>query len=236
MSKILYLGDGPLGSAANYLLGILKRAGYETIHLYDKKLNTQHLKNHFSAIIISDYSSRNISTKCMVKIKEMVSSGTGLLMIGGWSSFYGLSGHYNGTLIEKILPVKCLQKDDRKNLASGATFEKKSNKPFLKNIPLKPSPVIIGYNVVKQKKNAKIILELQETASKKKNPLLVVGTFGKGKTAAFTTDVAPHWCGGLVDWGKERVKIQVVKGIQIEVGHLYVRFLTQLIRWVSDES
>ncbi len=38
-------------------------------------------------------------------------------------------------------------------------------------------------------------------AAAKSRRCLVVGQHGRGRTAALATDVAPHWVGGLVDWG-----------------------------------
>ena len=55
----------------------------------------------------------------------------------------------------------------------------------------------------------------------------------KNRTAALATDLAPHWCGGLVDWGKRRLKLKVTGKIQIEVGDLYVEFVSSLIKWTA---
>lgn len=62
------------------------------------------------------------------------------------------------------------------------------------------------------------------------HPLLVVGTFGKGRTIALATDVAPHWVGGLVDWGDGRIVQEVGDGF-IDVGSWYAQFFAQLLRW-----
>lgn len=64
-------------------------------------------------------------------------------------------------------------------------------------------------------------------------PMLVVGHFGRGKTAALATDVAPHWIGGFVDWGAERVAQDLPGGDGIEVGSDYAKFFAQLIRWIG---
>jgi uncharacterized membrane protein len=64
-------------------------------------------------------------------------------------------------------------------------------------------------------------------------PLLVTGQYGKGKTAALATDVAPHWVGGWVDWGKKRITQKLNNGNSIEVGENYVQFFTQLLRWIG---
>jgi uncharacterized membrane protein len=63
-------------------------------------------------------------------------------------------------------------------------------------------------------------------------PLLVVGGFSKGRTAALATDVAPHWAGGFVDWGDQRI-VQEVGGGTIEVGNWYAQFFRNLVAWVG---
>ena len=64
----------------------------------------------------------------------------------------------------------------------------------------------------------------------------MVGRHGRGRTAAFTSDVAPHWVGGLVDWGPERVGTQAPEANDIEVGSHYAEFFTRLIRWTMGED
>lgn len=66
-------------------------------------------------------------------------------------------------------------------------------------------------------------------------PLLVAGQYGKGRTAALATDVAPHWVGGWVDWGKKRIPQKLNNGNSIEVGEDYVRFFSQLVRWIGKQ-
>ena len=46
----------------------------------------------------------------------------------------------------------------------------------------------------------------------------MVGEFGRGRTAALATDVAPHWVGPLVDWGVPRVAAQAPQANAVEVG------------------
>ncbi|MDO4586274.1 MAG: glutamine amidotransferase [Planctomycetia bacterium] len=63
-------------------------------------------------------------------------------------------------------------------------------------------------------------------------PLLVVDKYGSGRTAAFASDVAPHWVGGFVDWGKKRLFQNVGDGF-IEVGEDYAQFFRNLILWTG---
>jgi hypothetical protein len=60
------------------------------------------------------------------------------------------------------------------------------------------------------------------------SPMLSVWDWGKGRVAAFAPDVSPHWAGGIVDWGAERLTLP--NGA--EVGHLYSAFLLDLLRWL----
>ena len=64
-------------------------------------------------------------------------------------------------------------------------------------------------------------------------PVLVVGMAGMGRTAAFATDIAPHWVGGFVDWGAARVTGQAVGSHLVEVGSDYAQFWKQLLVWTG---
>ena len=64
-------------------------------------------------------------------------------------------------------------------------------------------------------------------------PMLVVGQYGKGRTAAMATDVAPHWVGGLVDWGPNRLT-EPVADDGIEVGDSYAILFSRLVKWTAN--
>lgn len=68
------------------------------------------------------------------------------------------------------------------------------------------------------------------------HPMLVVGRYGRGRTAALATDVAPHWVGGLVDWGTQRMTQKLPNGLQVEVGADYARFFAQLVLWTGGQG
>ena len=238
MKKVLYLGDGPKNGPACYLLGVLKYAGFSVSHVEPcQTLSSSLMKKKYSLIILSDYSRHNLKQNQIKWIENAVKNGTNFLMIGGWCSFNGFGNGYKGSVIEKILPVTCLNRDDRRNLASGAVFDRaRVSHSALKKISLKPSPVLIGYNEVRKKQAARVLLGIRENERKKKSPLLVIGHFGNGTTAAWTSDLAPHWCGGLLDWGKKRLKLKVDQKIGVEVGETYVKFFSLLLKWPSGKG
>jgi hypothetical protein len=64
-------------------------------------------------------------------------------------------------------------------------------------------------------------------------PVLVTGSSGQGRTAAFASDIAPHWVGGFIDWGEARVKGQAPGSHEIEVGSAYSQFWKQLLAWTG---
>lgn len=64
-------------------------------------------------------------------------------------------------------------------------------------------------------------------------PMLVVGQFGLGRMAAMATDVAPHWVGGLVDWGPNRLT-EPVADDGIEVGDSYATLFARLVKWTAN--
>ena len=240
--KILYAGDSPVGGAANYLLGILKSIRADVLHLPPSEtLQPKTLNKKFDAIILSDFPKSRTPLETQKAIARQVEGGTGLLMIGGWASFAAIYGKWKGSEIEKLLPVDCLGRDDRTNLPGGGLVVLKNKHPMFRSLSFKNPPVLCGLNQIKPKKKSLTVLtagEIRSSGSRlalgTEYPLLVVDR--AKRTAALATDLAPHWCGGLVDWGKKRVKLPVAKGIQIEVGNLYVEFVASLVRWLAGKG
>ena len=234
--RILYAGDSPVGGPANYLLGILQFLKADFIHLAPSEiLRPRLLKSRYDAIILSDFSRRHVPTASQKRIAEQAANGMGLLMIGGWGSFSGPLGGWHGALIEKILPVSCLNRDDRVNFPGGALIIEKKKHPMFRSIRWNDPPVICGLNQFRPRKNGLVLLAARRMKDRTEFPLLVVDRNPKKRIAALATDLAPHWSGGLVDWGTRRVKIRVNKRIQIEVGGLYVRFVSSLIKWLAGK-
>ena len=56
-------------------------------------------------------------------------------------------------------------------------------------------PLILGYNKTIAKPEAVIPVKVED------NPFIALGEYGKGRSAAFTTDCAPHWAPpGFCQW------------------------------------
>lgn len=232
--RVLYAGDSPVGGPANYLLGILRFLGANFVHLPPSRvLSPTLLKKQFNAIILSDFSRDHAPAVSQKLIGRQVKEGTGLLMIGGWGSFSGPYGKWHGSLVEGLLPVSCLNRDDRLNLPGGAWMVEKKKHSMFRGISFKNPPVICGLNQFRPRKNSRVLLQAERIVDGKKFPLLVIDLNPEKRIAALATDLAPHWCGGLVDWGRRRVELKVSSQFGVEVGNLYLEFVSSLIKWVS---
>ena len=237
-NEVLYCGDATLETGACYLGGVMAHAGigFDYVEM-ETRFPGELLTRDYKLIILSDYPSRNFPAGALKTIARKVEQGTSLLMIGGWESFHGLIGGYETSDLVPVLPVDCLREDDRLNWPQGLIPEVVSSHPILRGLPWDEPPMVCGCNLVKAKKDATVVLALRKllikggsvSLAKDNTPLLVVGTYGRGKTGAVTTDFAPHWVGGLVDWGGERVTAQATGGKQVEVGNHYVGFIRNIL-------
>lgn len=127
-------------------------------------------------------------------------------------SYQGIEGkaRYKDTPVEEILPVELTPYDDRVEVPEGfrpTTLD--PGHPILTGLPPR-WPLFLGYNRVSAKSRAKILLQYD------KDPFLVIGSYGKGRTAAFSSDCAPHWGSPeFVNW------------------KYYDVFWTNLVRWLT---
>ncbi|MEA4882739.1 MAG: glutamine amidotransferase [Clostridia bacterium] len=131
-------------------------------------------------------------------LRQYVSEGGGLCMIGGYMTFQGIDGRgrWHRTPVEECLPVTIHEYDDRAEAPEG--FEPRvvdPEHPVLQGIPGE-WPFFLGYNQVIAKPEAHVLLEHEG------DPILAVGEYGHGRTMVFTSDCAPHWAPyAFLEWG-----------------------------------
>ena len=244
---ILYLGDSCLTGAAGYLAGVMSAAGWEFEYGSSAHRATkEQCQSSRKLFVLSDYPAQLLDAEGQQAVVRQVEQGAGLLMIGGWESFHGTGGNWDGTPVGGMLPVEISTTDDRFNFDQPALLQACQPHPVLADLPWDTRPPGIGgLNRFQPKADSQVLLQAQAFAVHLQghqfhftpgplHPVLVVGKFGQGRTAAFATDVAPHWVGGLVDWGASRVKAQAPGAEEIEVGAYYAQFFQNLLRWVGN--
>lgn len=246
-APVLYCGDTDLSSAAAYLAGLLTHAAVDYRYVPSREpLHPEDVSDETRLVILSDYPAARVNAELQQRIVTLVERGTGLLMIGGWESFHGLGGDWDGTPLGDILPVKVAAEDDRLNSDQPLLLRRVGGShPITDGLPWEGRPPCVGgLNRFTPRAAAGVLLEADRLCARREGsewrltiaetwPLLVVGEQGRGRTAALATDVAPHWVGGLVDWGPGRVAAQAPGAEAIEVGEHYARFFTQLILWTK---
>ena len=192
-------GVGPLRDA-------LTGAGHEVVHMPAHRVPTDFpedaatLSAH-DVVVLSDIGANSIQLAPGVfersvpgvdrlrVLADWVAGGGALLMIGGYLSFSGFQARaaFRQTALADVLPVTMLAEDDRVECPSGVSPAVLDvDHPALGGAGAQ-WPLLLGYNRVVAKEGAEVPVRAGE------DPLLVVGTHGTGRVAAFTSDCSPHW-------------------------------------------
>ncbi len=190
-----------------WLRKALEKAGYEVTYMPSHEAlssfpDTVEKLGEYSAVILSDVGANTLMMttrsfrsslpapdRCRA-IREYVENGGGFIMVGGFMSFTGIEGkaRYGVTPVADILPVRLLPYDDRVEVSSGAyPHILRPEHPVLKNMPDRWS-YFIGYNKTIADDSLGTVL-----ATIGSDPLIAVREVGKGRSAVFTSDCAPHW-------------------------------------------
>jgi uncharacterized membrane protein len=192
---------------SHYLRSVLERAGHEVVHIPnhlapDEAPATVAQFAEYDVVVLSDISARTLQLPRAVRIESRavatdrlselaawVRGGGGLLMVGGYCSFGGANGvaQYAGTPVADVLPVEILSGEDRRELPGGAIPEPGAAHDIYAGAPAWSQP-LLGYNRLTARAGSTSVLRLAG------DPLLVLGDAGSGRTAAFASDCAPHWC------------------------------------------
>ncbi len=246
-ARIAYLGDGTLPGPASYLAGIMQHSGLDYVHVPSAAPPDPGVFDSAVGLyVLSDYPAENLGRMHMRQLCERVADGAGLLMLGGWKSYHGHGGDYDRTPLAELLPVRISNQDDRRNWAQLILVRALGPHPITAGLPFELPPSIGGYNELEPAPGATVVLrgERYRVACAGAEvvlqldgdfPLLILdegvpGSSGPGRRACLATDVAPHWVGGLVDWGDVRVCVSVAGG-SIEVGNHYVQLFRNLLVW-----
>lgn len=147
-------------------------------------------------------------------LRGFVARGGGLLMVGGYLTFSGIDAkaRWGRTPLGEALPVEVLDRDDRIEMPGGNEPVVVAQHDVVESLP-SVWPALLGLNEVTAKASMRTLVECGG------HPLLVVGEYHEGRSAAFTSDVAPHWAPqAFLDW------------------HGYVVLWDQLVRWLAGRE
>ncbi|MFA7127268.1 MAG: glutamine amidotransferase [Bacilli bacterium] len=185
---------------ANNSIEYTHMPGHEVAECFPESLEEL---NAFDVIILSDVGANSflLSRKVFVEgktapnrlllLKEWVAQGGGLCMCGGYLSFAGFeaAAKYFRTPIETVLPVDIYTFDDRVETPEGAQVSVLlPDHPIMAGVPEK-WPLLLGYQEAPLKPQAQLIAKTQYD-----HPMLAAMEYEKGRTLAWMTDIAPHWC------------------------------------------
>ncbi len=122
------------------------------------------------------------------ELAQWVRGGGSLLMVGGYLSFQGVEAkaNYRGTALADVLPVIMEVGDDREETPEGAVPSVAGSHAITAGLET-DWPHILGFQRFQAKADAEALVTVDG------HPLLVVGTAGAGRVAAFASDMGPHW-------------------------------------------
>ena len=153
-------------------------------------------------------------------LKAYVEGGGGLMLAGGYMGFQGMFGtaRFHDTPVEDVLPVRCLPFSDGLEVPQGLQASiLQASHPILAGIE-GPLPPILGMNKTDFRRDGSARLLASCHYRGADWPLLSVREHGKGRTAAWTTDIGPHWLSqDFLAWP------------------LYGRLMGNIIRWISGD-
>lgn len=121
-------------------------------------------------------------------IRDYVLDGGALLMVGGYMTFSGIDGKgkWQDTSVQEVLPVTIIPTDDRREHPEGIVPVTVKNHEIFNGVEAN-WPNVLGYNYTILKDDAELLATVGD------DPFIALGNYGKGRSAVFTTDCAPHW-------------------------------------------
>lgn len=186
----------------------------------------------FDLVIFGDIAARHFNPQQLQVIADFVLEQAGaFLMLGGKSTF--ASGGYEGTPIERILPVAVKPEGDLqlKGKFRPIVTPEGAMHPVLQLDPNPDAsrvlwaglPLLDGCNGTGPAKPGATVLLTRRSSRRIQAPdtILAVQRYGKGKTAALTVDTTWHWDFETLGRGGDSTA--------------YQQFWAQLIRWLMPD-
>ncbi len=257
--RCLYAGDDDIDRAAGYVCAVLHDGGWEIDYVCSGEIPPNQYCDpdyllRFDVIILSDYGAPEGSEAFLSAVASAHHRGAPLLMLGGWGSFCGDSDVYLGTPVAGVLPVDLVPGDDRFQPWQGIVVEPAGDAQDFDELPWDRPPVIAGCNFLRPARNSQVLikgrpLDLGGGADNLESGHAVVAELPllirRDHSFALAFDLAPHWVAGMVDWGRNRRKLEIARtehisgsrkiGVfpvsrehSVELGEHYITFVQRL--------
>jgi uncharacterized membrane protein len=166
-----------------------------------------------------------INQKHLEAVRELVRNGGGLAMIGG-PSLSDEDRLGSGPLAD-LLPVTWDKPDYRRGRPSGLRLTSAGSRhPLTRLFPdqaldhrlWRELAPLDGVNMMKPAGSASVLLETEGAPSQ---PILVAGSYGKGRVLVLGTDYTWKWAAGLAAKGQDT--------------STYLRFVERMVRWLTHD-
>lgn len=212
--KILYI-EGAIRPEQKFLCRAFEDSPYaqvDVVRINRRGTNTESLletieQGEYDVIILGDVHSTVLPEDVQIKIVELVRSGTGLFLMGGFNA-YGPGGYAQAPL-NAVIPI-VMDRFERQNPTDAPASDLHIDKPIQlaltgqgKNSPVlslsdsNPTgiwnqlPALDGANKWLDVKPGATVLAV--SAGKSPSPILVSSQIGKGRVLAFAADSTWRW-------------------------------------------
>ena len=190
----------------------------------------------FDAIILSDVGCRRFTDQQLALVEEWISDrGAGLCMTGGPGSFG--DGRWDGTVVADILPVNFASAEPSWGTVEQLTVrpvpaavrhplwnivsDPRQNETILGSLP----PFTMAHHGLSAKQAAQVLAhgQLDSAASDNSMPVMVAGSYGKGRTLAASVGLNPQWSPEFAAWGRGD-------------NRYYAKFWRNAVYWLTENS
>ena len=190
---------------ASHFISAVERGGNEVVfqpnHVAAEQFPaSQRELEEFDVVVLSDigantlllpnrvFGQGQIHPNRLNLLVDWVRDGGSMLMVGGYLSFQGIEAkaNYRNTSLAEVLPVLMESGDDREEAPQGEAPRVTMAHQITKGLP-DELPKVLGYHRFEAKDGTDVLMEVGD------QPFLVVGTEGRGRVAAFGSDMGPHW-------------------------------------------